>query len=119
MLSKVLQNLANSVEFGEKEAYMTKTNTFIMNNQTSMFEFLDKIADVSMNDAIQQMQPHVTEAALVSGMDFLAINIKRLFVKISKHLGDSSKVTFHFQLDILTYHLAFLGSSKCSCRNLQ
>jgi neurofibromin 1 len=44
LLAKVLQNLANEVQFGSKEDYMTKLNDFISENINSLHIFLDSIA---------------------------------------------------------------------------
>ena len=39
------QNLANLVEFGGKEPYMCRVNSFIVENKTKMIDFIDRIAD--------------------------------------------------------------------------
>jgi hypothetical protein len=39
----VLQNLANDVEFGEKESYMIAMNSFIQSNQKKCAEFFKRI----------------------------------------------------------------------------
>eukprot|EP00002_Diphylleia_rotans_P015068 TRINITY_DN2918_c0_g1_i1.p1 TRINITY_DN2918_c0_g1~~TRINITY_DN2918_c0_g1_i1.p1 ORF type:complete len:640 (-),score=115.45 TRINITY_DN2918_c0_g1_i1:482-2401(-) len=44
LISKVLQNLANGVEFGGKELYLLDMNEFIRLNQTRVIEFLHAIA---------------------------------------------------------------------------
>jgi len=44
LLSKILQNLANLVEFGLKEPYMAAINPFVENNIPNMRSFLDRIA---------------------------------------------------------------------------
>jgi len=38
-MTKVLQNLANDVEFGAKESYMTKMNDFIQTNRGKLVDF--------------------------------------------------------------------------------
>jgi hypothetical protein len=111
LLSKVLQNLANSVEFGEKEAYMLKTNPFIMSNQKGMFEFLDALGVrnilywrslstqmmshtckvISEDVASQQMVSNISEETLEKGLDTIATFLKRLSEKIRKALGDEKK----------------------------
>ena len=48
LIAKALQNLANLVEFGVKEQFMTCVNPFIKNNKARMVEFLDKLS-VSCN----------------------------------------------------------------------
>jgi NADH:ubiquinone oxidoreductase subunit F (NADH-binding) len=45
LVSKVIQNLANGVEFGEKEQHMTRINRFIASNMVcaeAFFEVLSK-----------------------------------------------------------------------------
>jgi len=45
LVSKVIQNLANGIAFGEKEQHMTITNSFISSNMIcaeAFFEFLSK-----------------------------------------------------------------------------
>jgi len=43
LITKVLQNLANDVEFGSKEPYMTKMNDFIHSNRQKLIQFYDKL----------------------------------------------------------------------------
>ena len=43
LVAKALQNLANLVEFGEKEAYMVFLNTFIIDNKKSLKAYVDFI----------------------------------------------------------------------------
>jgi hypothetical protein len=43
LITKVLQNLSNDVEFGSKEPYMTKMNDFIHSNRQKLGEFYDKL----------------------------------------------------------------------------
>ncbi|KAL6045331.1 Ras GTPase activating protein ira2 [Balamuthia mandrillaris] len=44
LVSKVIQNLANGVEFGEKEEHMTQLNSFIRSNIPEMERFFEEIA---------------------------------------------------------------------------
>eukprot|EP01114_Cavostelium_apophysatum_P003999 TRINITY_DN1412_c0_g2_i5.p1 TRINITY_DN1412_c0_g2~~TRINITY_DN1412_c0_g2_i5.p1 ORF type:complete len:1014 (-),score=174.59 TRINITY_DN1412_c0_g2_i5:78-3119(-) len=43
LITKVLQNLSNDVEFGSKEPYMTKMNDFIQSNRVKLAQFFDKL----------------------------------------------------------------------------
>ena len=43
MISKVLQNLANGIEFGCKEAHMAILNPFIIENLAVVHMFFDKL----------------------------------------------------------------------------
>eukprot|EP00727_Mastigamoeba_balamuthi_P013215 m51a1_g8516 putative gtpase-activator protein for ras family gtpase (1931) ;mRNA; r:92824-99197 len=45
LISKVLQNLANGVKFGDKERFMAKLNTFMGMNQQPVARFLDRLCD--------------------------------------------------------------------------
>lgn len=44
LLAKIIQNLANLVNFGEKEPYMKDLNPLIVNNIDRMKLFLDELA---------------------------------------------------------------------------
>ena len=43
LVAKTLQNLANLVEFGEKESYMIFLNTFILDHRKKFKRFVDEI----------------------------------------------------------------------------
>ena len=43
LVAKVLQNLANDVEFGKKEAFLTPMNTFIQRNRANLQEFFVRL----------------------------------------------------------------------------
>ena len=45
LISKVLQNLANGVQFGEKEKHMTKLNGFLTSSRPQYEKFINKICD--------------------------------------------------------------------------
>jgi len=45
LVTKVLQNLANGVQFGSKEDFMTVLNSFLDENKTTTENFLTAIAD--------------------------------------------------------------------------
>ncbi|GAM20383.1 hypothetical protein SAMD00019534_035580 [Acytostelium subglobosum LB1] len=46
LIGKVLQNLANGIEFGQKESFMLPVNRFIIGNLTRLYEYFDKLTDV-------------------------------------------------------------------------
>ena len=74
---------------------MIKTNSFITSNQNAMYEFLDKLSDVNIDDILNnQLEPHITEESLVTSMDFLATSIKRMTVKLGKYFGEQNKEYF-------------------------
>jgi hypothetical protein len=47
LISKVLQNISNQVEFGDKEEYMTPLNPFISSHFELMQNFFDKLITIS------------------------------------------------------------------------
>lgn len=47
LISKVLQNISNQVEFGDKEEYMTPLNSFISSHFELMQNFFDKLITIS------------------------------------------------------------------------
>lgn len=58
LMTKVLQNLSNNVEFGSKELYMTKMNDFIQSNRDKLNNFFAKLINVS-DSAVANMKPAV------------------------------------------------------------
>lgn len=44
LLSKIVQNLANLVEFGQKEPYMSCINNFVSSSIPNMRSFIDRVA---------------------------------------------------------------------------
>eukprot|EP00732_Lithocolla_globosa_P001321 Lithocolla_globosa_v1_NODE_629_length_3565_cov_4.135897.p1 type:complete len:808 gc:universal NODE_629_length_3565_cov_4.135897:1050-3473(+) len=50
LVTKVLQNLANGVEFGKKEAFMADMNPFIKNNRAPLDHFIREILSESTVD---------------------------------------------------------------------
>ncbi|EFA76778.1 regulator of chromosome condensation domain-containing protein [Heterostelium album PN500] len=46
LIGKVLQNLANGIEFGQKESFMIPVNRFIIGNLSRLNEYFDKLTDV-------------------------------------------------------------------------
>ncbi|XP_039099182.1 RAS protein activator like-3 isoform X1 [Hyaena hyaena] len=51
LIAKVIQNLANSAPFGEKEAYMGFMNSFLEDHGPAMQHFLDRVAMVDVDAA--------------------------------------------------------------------
>jgi neurofibromin 1 len=52
LITKVLQNLSNDVEFGSKEPYMTKMNDFIHSNRDKLSAFYEKLIKPSVKQAV-------------------------------------------------------------------
>jgi len=52
LITKVLQNLSNDVEFGSKEPYMTKMNDFIQSNRNKLIAFYDRLVKPSSKSPV-------------------------------------------------------------------
>eukprot|EP01132_Coremiostelium_polycephalum_P009133 gene9133-11190_t len=46
LIGKVLQNLANGIEFGQKESFMIPVNRFIIGNLDRLYAYFDRLTDV-------------------------------------------------------------------------
>jgi len=57
LITKVLQNLSNDVEFGSKEPYMTKMNDFIQSNRVKLGQFYDRLVKPSPKPAVEIDMP--------------------------------------------------------------
>jgi len=57
LITKVLQNLSNDVEFGSKEPYMTKMNDFIQSNRGKLVQFYDKLVKPSTKPPVTIEMP--------------------------------------------------------------
>jgi len=57
LVSKILQNLANQVEFGSKEDYMCIMNSFITGNMVAMTTFVDQLANPPPPTKKAKIQP--------------------------------------------------------------
>ncbi|KAJ3218556.1 Ras GTPase-activating protein 1 [Dinochytrium kinnereticum] len=79
LLAKIIQNLANLTEFGNKEPYMVQFNAFIQSQMPAMRRFIDRI---STPEAFNQ-NPAVSD---------LRIDLRReteaLYQLFSQYLGD-------------------------------
>jgi hypothetical protein len=60
LVTKVLQNLANDVRFGNKEQHMSPMNTFLDNNQDSFNQFLLDLGDPASNPTSKDADQRVT-----------------------------------------------------------
>jgi hypothetical protein len=54
--AQVLQNLANGVEFGEKESYMIPMNSFLRDNQKKCHELFKHLLVLSSRDKDNERQ---------------------------------------------------------------
>ena len=65
LLSKVLQNLANGLQFGAKEEYMATLNSFIVDNTAILRKFFIKVS-VSENINKKPQQPPITTTPITT-----------------------------------------------------
>ncbi|XP_068741233.1 ras GTPase-activating protein 1-like [Montipora capricornis] len=68
LVAKCLQNLANLVEFGVKESFMTPVNPFILKNKEKMVNFLDELSNVT------QMPPITEQVSSDPSRDLAALH---------------------------------------------
>lgn len=55
LITKVLQNLSNDVEFGSKEPYMTKMNDFIQSNRVKLTQFYERLVVRNSNSILSSI----------------------------------------------------------------
>eukprot|EP01101_Sappina_pedata_P003113 TRINITY_DN13331_c0_g1_i1.p1 TRINITY_DN13331_c0_g1~~TRINITY_DN13331_c0_g1_i1.p1 ORF type:complete len:155 (-),score=32.31 TRINITY_DN13331_c0_g1_i1:110-511(-) len=76
MITKLLQNLANGVEFdGSKEAYMKGMNSFITSNIAEVNRFFDDLTNqesIAKKDPISVVEPGNPEEALTDICNYIA-----------------------------------------------
>ncbi len=65
LVSKVIQNLANLVEFGEKENFMRGLNEFIVENQPRIEKLYEKISSNELGDGSEMSVPDTIKNACV------------------------------------------------------
>jgi hypothetical protein len=71
LVTKALQNLANGIEFGDKEAHMAQLNDFISSNQGKINKFFDDVASVD-ESAVQEVPgADIPTYALSAALDIL------------------------------------------------
>ena len=56
LATKILQNLANRVQFGQKEEYMSVANSFIEDNMARMRAYLDDFSEIDPAIEVPLMQ---------------------------------------------------------------
>jgi len=65
LITKVLQNLSNDVEFGSKEPYMEKMNDFVHANREKLSKFYDKLLKIPTKPNIKVTLPkHIKAVSL-------------------------------------------------------
>lgn len=63
LLSKVLQNLSNQVEFGEKETYMKQMNEYLQLRMPDMRSFLNKLVTIP-EESVGKLAAQITRDAV-------------------------------------------------------
>jgi len=81
LITKVLQNLSNDVEFGSKEPYMTKLNDFVHANRAKLIQFYDKLVKTAGKTAGAVSMPKGVRQVSIS---VIAKHIEQNFDKIEK-----------------------------------
>ncbi|KAI8855111.1 hypothetical protein BC829DRAFT_485678 [Chytridium lagenaria] len=77
LLAKIIQNLANLTEFGNKEPYMVQFNVFIQSQMPSMRAFIDRLStDYAQNPQISDVRIDVRRET------------EALYQLFSQYLGD-------------------------------
>lgn len=74
LVAKLIQNLANLVEFGAKEPYLTPLNHFIVDNKAKMMEYLDAISTRPRPHALARSVPPVAKPKLTEA-EIEAVNL--------------------------------------------
>eukprot|EP00026_Physarum_polycephalum_P009421 Phypoly_transcript_09544.p1 GENE.Phypoly_transcript_09544~~Phypoly_transcript_09544.p1 ORF type:complete len:375 (+),score=53.97 Phypoly_transcript_09544:237-1361(+) len=98
LMSKIQQNLANDVEFGEKEPYMLKINPYIVNNQVTMCKFLDEI---SVPTSDHKKESVCSEEQKNEALQNVVKHIVMCKEKIRKALEKINKVEVYDELNVL------------------
>eukprot|EP00761_Pharyngomonas_kirbyi_P003604 gb/GECH01003608.1/.p1 GENE.gb/GECH01003608.1/~~gb/GECH01003608.1/.p1 ORF type:complete len:753 (+),score=183.31 gb/GECH01003608.1/:1-2259(+) len=100
LISKILQNLSNGLQFGKKEEYMRSMNFFIERNQDTMNQFLLSLLPGSdiISDAISQEEEASHEAvktAIVSrSLQSEITQIHRILDETKGRVIDALRVDF-------------------------
>ncbi|GAM28582.1 hypothetical protein SAMD00019534_117580 [Acytostelium subglobosum LB1] len=104
LIGKVLQNLANGIEFGQKESFMIPVNRFIIGNLGRINEYFDRLTDVP---------DYKGDYVPISSMDEVQKDIRNIHLLIVKNLSKVTKqLALYKQKDIigqLSKTLVYLG----------
>jgi len=94
LLSKVMQNLANGIKFGNKEAHMAKLNDFIEENIPLLHAYYDQIVEhspVSPQVAVVDVPQPVKQNALLFSHNQTVTYLEAIVGNISDDLGENLK----------------------------
>jgi len=74
LVSKIIQNLANNVMFGEKESFLIPFNALLAKHQVNMTTFLETISTIPSNKNItMDLDRMLTEEELATHLDVLLL----------------------------------------------
>jgi len=79
LVTKVLQNLSNDVEFGSKEPYMSKMNDFIQSNRLKLAEFYNRLTKTPTKPPVECVLPkNIKALSLGILLNHIRDNISRV-----------------------------------------
>lgn len=90
LVSKILQNLANGIQFGKKEEFMKKMNEFIETNIEKLQEFLEQL--VSIDPTILPAEASVPKNVKTNSLGFLHHHIVNRTDKLDLELDKISDI---------------------------
>jgi len=79
LISKMLQNLASGIKFGQKEAFMKDLDSFISDNLENVHKFYNQLAEVP---------PHIEWVALASKESVAEKELPKLHKFVTKNLNE-------------------------------
>lgn len=91
LVAKILQNLANGVEFGGKEQFMVEFNPFVTNNAHRITEFLDRLSTPPSD--YEPTPAHYTDEELAKYMSVVVKNLTTNFAKVENLSMKDPRVT--------------------------
>ena len=106
LIARVLQNLANGVEFGVKDLAMKQMNDFIRTNQQTINQFFDQITDLEEADLdndppVQHIPQDVKEISLILIYNYIHCHIDRIQNEISRIDDDSLRDEMSSQVNMI------------------
>ena len=113
LLAKILQNLANNIQFGGvKEFYMAPLNAVLENNKPRLNHFLEKLTDVEDLDAHLNLDRYL--ALGKTGENFINISLNEMYFihgLLQQHLSIIAPETANPADDLIHRLLKDLGPS--------
>jgi len=85
LLSKILQNLANGIFFGNKESGMERLNEFIQDNTENLKKFYSEFAQSSLECTPIQIPENVRQHALIALHEVISKNRASIDSKLTEN----------------------------------